>query len=149
MTKRKPKVSNVRIAGPEHAVCTVTSTSTAYRKEPCAECPWRVDQVGKFPAEAFRHSAGTAYDAAHNTFACHMSGVDKPATCAGFLLKNAANNVGVRVAAALGRIDLSQVQDGGIPLHDSYKAMAVANGVSPDDPVLAKCRADNQLGKPR
>ena len=33
-----------------------------------------------------------------------------------------------------------EVDDGGHELHESYRAMAIANGVSPDDPVLAQCR---------
>ncbi|MFC6619509.1 DUF6283 family protein [Deinococcus radiophilus] len=36
--------------------------------------------------------------------------------------------------------DIGHVHDGGHQLHDSYRAMAIANGVSPDDPVLADCR---------
>ena len=32
------------------------------------------------------------------------------------------------------------VGDGGHALHANYRAMAVANGVPPGDPALAKCR---------
>ena len=32
------------------------------------------------------------------------------------------------------------VSDGGHELHDNYREMAIANGVSPDDPSLAECR---------
>jgi hypothetical protein len=32
------------------------------------------------------------------------------------------------------------VEDGGHELHESYRAMAIANGVAADDPVLAACR---------
>jgi hypothetical protein len=32
------------------------------------------------------------------------------------------------------------VHDGGHDLHDSYRDMAVANGVDPDDPALGRCR---------
>ena len=138
--RRKPRVTNVSAAGPDHQVVSVVG-GTGYRKTPCDQCPFRVDQTGKFPAEAFRHSADTAYDAATKQFGCHMSGSDKPATCAGFLLRNAHNNLGARMA----RIDRSQLSDGGLELHGSYRAMAIANGVDLADPVLARCRANDQF----
>jgi hypothetical protein len=40
-----------------------------------------------------------------------------------------------------GRI-LDDVSDGGHRLYDNYRSMAVANGVDPDDPILAPCRDD-------
>lgn len=98
--------------------------------------------IGTFPAEAFRLSANTAYDASLHQFACHESGLDKPATCAGFLLRNADNNIGTRLAAMRGEIDFAVLEDPGDELFLSYREMAVANGVSLDDPVLAPCRAN-------
>lgn len=137
------RVTNVRPAGAEHQVVTVEGGRRGlYRREPCGGCPWRCDAVGDFPAEAFRHSASTAYDMAPNTFACHESGTEKPAVCAGFILRNSANNLGVRLMQSRGDIDVDQVDDGGHALHESYFKMAVANGVDPNDPVLAGCRAD-------
>lgn len=148
MTGRKrPKVTQTRMAGTDHAVITLEGGTTgAYRREPCRGCPWRVDNTGLFPAEAFRHSAPTAYDAAFHTFACHESGSKSPATCAGFLLRNSANNIGVRLAVSGGRIDPSQVTDGGHELHESYRAMAIANGVPADDPAIEPCRDDGDAG---
>ena len=52
----------------------------------------------------------------------------------------AENNLGLRLQMAMGKIDPGAVSDGGFPLYDDYRAMAVANGVDPDDPVLAGCR---------
>lgn len=98
--------------------------------------------MGEFPAEAFRHSASTAYDMAPNTFACHQSGTVKPAVCAGFLLRNSDNNLGVRMMLMRGDLDREQVHDGGAELFSSYREMAVANGVDPSDLALAECRAD-------
>ncbi|HGO6104929.1 TPA: DUF6283 family protein [Burkholderia cepacia] len=73
------------------------------------------------------------------TFACHESGVRKPAMCAGFLLHGADHNLSVRIKSIQGdRFD--DVEDGGHQLYENYRAMAIANGVSPDDPVLAQCR---------
>ena len=148
MSRRKTRIENVRHCGDgEHAVISLISDKDGKgwnRREPCGQCPWRTDlPTGEFPAEAFRISATTAYDAAFNTFACHMSGKDKPATCAGFLLRNADNNIGVRLAAMRGDIK-RPVTDGGFPLYDSYRAMAEANGVAPDDPVLDLCRANGE-----
>lgn len=133
VTRRRP-------AGPDHQVVTVEGGGGAYRRTPCPGCPWRVDQTGVFPAEAFRHSAETAYDMADRAFGCHESGPDRPATCAGFLLRGADHSLAVRVRLANGRIDPTQVSDGGHALHPSYRAMAVANGVDPDDPRLTPCR---------
>lgn len=135
-----PQVIRTRPAGPDHAVVSVEGGSRGYRRWPCDGCPWRVDQTGVFPAEAFRLSAATAYDAAERMFGCHETGREKPLTCAGFLLRGAEHNLAWRVAAATGRIDPSAVHDGGAVLHESYRAMAEANGVPADDPALARCR---------
>lgn len=116
----------------------------AARRTPCEECPWKVESpIGAFPAEAYRVSAPTSYDAAMSTFACHMAGADSPATCAGFLCRHGDNNLGVRLSLTRDRIDLSRVSDGGHELYDSYRDMAIANGVDPDDPVLIPVRADH------
>lgn len=137
---RRTKITRRRFAGRDHAVLTVTGGDSIYRREPCEQCPWRKDQTGSFPAEAFVLSAPTSYDMAMHTFACHMSGTEKPATCAGFLLMNADNNLMVRLKVSDGKIDFSEIADGGHELHEGYRAMAVANGVDPDDEALALCR---------
>lgn len=134
------KILEVRPADDNHQVVTVTGGKGSYRREPCGGCPWRVDNVGEFPAEAFRHSASTAYDMARKTFACHESGVEKPATCAGFLMRGADHNLSVRMLYANGEYDFNQISDGGHELHESYKAMAVANGCDEDEEVLRLCR---------
>jgi hypothetical protein len=143
--RKSPKVTRTRMAGEDHAVITLEGgTAYTYRRAPCPTCPWRVDAVGIFPAEAFMHSASCAYDAAMNTFACHESGKKAPATCAGFLLRNARNNLAVRIKLSRELIDYDQITDGGVELFDSYRAMAVANGVDPAAPVLQPCRADHE-----
>lgn len=135
-----PKITRTRAAGSDHQVVTLQGgKGSTYRREPCAKCPWRVDAVGEFPAEAFRHSAETAYDMASHTFACHDSGVRKPALCAGFLLRGADHNLSVRLKRMRGDC-FDDVHDGGHDLHANYRAMAVANGVAPGDPVLDACR---------
>jgi hypothetical protein len=137
-TKRPTKVTQIRPAGPDHQVVTVEGGNDGHCKRPCADCPWRVDATGVFPAEAFRHSANTAYDMAQNTFACHQAGTGKPKTCAGFLLRGADHNLSARLSYMAGKI--AAVDDGGHALHDSYRAMAIANGVDPDDEILGPCR---------
>lgn len=139
---RKPEITEVRHAAGDHVVTTVEGGREHYRRTPCGGCPWRVDQTGQFPAEAFRLSARTAYDNADGMFGCHESGPTNPTTCAGFLLRGATHNLAWRHAVITGSIDMTQVGDGGHPLHPSYRAMAEANGVAPDDPVLAWCRDD-------
>jgi len=133
------KVSNIREAGPDHQVVTVEGAHKGYRKEPCGGCPWRMDRTGDFPASAFEHSAQTAYDMAIPVFACHESGVNGGHTCAGFLLRGADHNLSVRLGYMNGTYR-PDVTDGGIELHDSYRAMAIANGVDPDAQSLAQCR---------
>ena len=137
------RVTNRRLADENHEVVTVVGDG-GYRRIPCRGCPWRVANAGEFPAEAFRLSADTAYDGAFNQFACHESGAEKAATCAGFLLRNSANNVGARIKAIKGEIDYSALVEPAEALFGSYREMAIGNGVAPDDPVLARCRADDE-----
>lgn len=55
------------------------------------------------------------------------------------LLRGADHNLSVRLAMAKGRIEPTDVTTD-VDLYDSYREMAEANGVSPDDPALALCR---------
>ena len=137
----EPKIVQARLAGEEHQVLTVEGggRGRGYCSKPCPDCPWRVDATGVFPAEAFRHSASTAYDMAQNTFACHQAGAENPKMCAGFLLRGAAHNLTIRFKLMSGT-RFEDVRDGGVKLHENYRAMAIANGVDPDDPVLENCR---------
>lgn len=142
------EIINRRLAGDNHAVITVTGGGHRYRREVCPTCPWRIDAVGEFPADAFRHSANTGTDGAKvsitsvddasHTFGCHASGAGKPATCAGYILSG-SDGIGWRIAVVLGKFDPGQVR-ATAPLFDSYYEMAVANGVPPDDPALNACR---------
>ena len=136
------RITATRPAGPDHQVVTVQGgrRQDAYRRTPCQTCPWRLDAVGEFPAEAFRHSARTAHDMSTRTFACHASGTAKPAICAGFLLRGAAHNMAVRLMLLRGELDLSAVSDGGHALYADYRAMAEANEVRAGDPALRGCR---------
>ena len=137
----RPTVTRMRPADENNQVVTVRGGDGQYRRRPCGGCPWRVDQTGSFPAEAFAHSAETAYDMSTHMFGCHEGGTDRPVTCAGFLLRGAENNMAWRMRVATGQIDMGQVSDAGIELHESYRAMAVANGLDPDDPSLRRCRS--------
>lgn len=139
MKTREEHLEAVNPAGPDHQVVTVVGARAGYRRRPCSDCPWRKDAIGVFPPEAFKLSAATAYDLSERTFACHQSGILKPATCAGFLLKGADHNLSVRLGRIRG-IYKDDVSDGGSALHASYAAMAIANGVAPDDQVLGPCR---------
>jgi Family of unknown function (DUF6283) len=111
-----------------------------YRHEPCAECPWRRDvPTGHFPPERFKALANTAYDMSCVQFACHLSAENRPRTCTGFLLRGAEHNLAVRIHKSYGRIDPARLR-ASVPLYNSYRQMAVANGVDPDDPALEQCR---------
>lgn len=137
---KKTTIVAVKPAGPNHQVLSVKGGASGYRRKPCETCPWRKDAVGEFPAEAFRITAHTAYDASFEMFSCHSSGSVKPAVCAGFILNGSLHNIGMRLAMSANKIDPCQVTDGGAELFDSYRAMAIANGVGPNDPILASCR---------
>jgi len=137
--RKRPEIVGIHPAGPDHRVVTVEGGEHAYCRRPCQECPWRLDALpGEFPPEAYRHSAQTAYDLSRHTFACHMSGTERPRVCAGFLLRGAAHNMAARMRRIRG--EWMDVEDGGVELYEDYRAMAEANGVDPDDPVLARCR---------
>lgn len=143
LVAKASRITNVRpagenAAGQQHQVVTVEGGKGTYRKKPCSNCPWRMDAVGEFPAEAFRHSANTAYDMSDHTFACHQSGADKPAICAGFLLRGAEHNLAIRMKRIRG--ECLDVVMGDVELHSNYRAMAIANGVDPEDAALALCR---------
>lgn len=113
---------------------------TAHRRQPCAECPWRLDQPRRFKPARFRALADTAHDMSSSLFTCHKSPEDKPVVCAGFLLRGADHNMSVRLMLLRGELDLAAVGDGGHALYADYRAMAVGNGVRADDPVLRECR---------
>lgn len=138
--KKPPRITDVRPVDENHRVVTIEGGGGQYRREPCGGCPWRVDQTGEFPAGAFLASARTAYNMADSVFSCHESGIEKPATCAGFLMRGADHNARIRMSYLTGKMDFDAISDGGHELHDSYRAMAEANGVDPADPALAPCR---------
>ena len=127
-----------------HQVATVTSKNDGpliFRRRICDECPWRKDApIGAFPASAYRHSAITAYDMSQNLFSCHMQGIEKGAVCNGFLNANAEHNLAIRLAIATGRFDFADLPESPVELYGSYREMAEANGVDPDDAALRLCR---------
>lgn len=108
--------------------------------KPCAECPWRRDvPVGKFPPERFEVLASTAYDLSGTVFACHMSKEGGEFACAGFILQSSAHNMACRLA----RMPFDDVRSE-YPLFETYREMAIANGVDADSPLLNACRDDGQ-----
>lgn len=138
---KKTEIIATKEADDNHVVHTLKGgPDHAYRRKPCGTCPWRVDAVGEFPAEAFRHSTITAYDMGQSEFACHSSGIEKPATCAGYLLNGSAHNLLTRVKDSQGKYDWDSITDGGVELFSNYRAMAIANGVGPDEECLKRCR---------
>lgn len=137
---RPLRVLETRPAGEQFQVVSMEGGRHQYRRQPCGGCPWVAANLEEFPAEAFKHSARTAYDMADHVFSCHESGTSNPSTCAGFLLRGADHNLAVRLRSARGELDWDSVHDDGRPLHESYRAMAIANGVDPDDPAIGPCR---------
>ncbi|HEU4544519.1 MAG TPA: DUF6283 family protein [Jiangellaceae bacterium] len=104
---------------------------------PCDECPWRKDTApGMFPAcryDALRETAGAAGCEAHMgapMFACHKSPDGAERACAGWLAVVGYDHLGVRFAAATGRLDPDALspRPGWPELYDSYEEMAEAMG---------------------
>jgi hypothetical protein len=111
-----------------------------HAKIPCAECPWRTDvPVGKFPPVRFETLASTSYDLAGTVFACHMSKEGGEFACAGFVLQSSAHNMRCRLAG----MPFDDVKSPH-PLFETYREMAIANGVDEDSPALDNCRDDGQ-----
>lgn len=138
--KNPVRVTNRRVADENNHVVTVVGGDSSFCRTPCKQCPWRKANAGSFPAEAFRHSANTAQDMADHTFGCHMTGVENPATCAGFLLsKTAEDSMAVRIRLMKGEIDPSKIKGNRRELFSTYRKMAEANGVPKDDPALEGC----------
>ncbi len=136
-TPPSTRVVLVRPGADGWGVVTIDAPGSAYQQKPCPRCPWLLDSpVGAFPPEVYRLSAHTTYDQATRKFGCHASKPDEPLTCAGYLLRGAAHNLAVRVYGP----DITTAVSSDRPLYDNYRAMAIANGVDPDDPVLAPCR---------
>lgn len=140
INKQAAKILATQLAGSDHQVVTVQKSAESYMKRPCADCPWRKDSVGIFPPEAFRISARTSYDMSDHLFGCHNSGTKKPKTCAGFLVSGSRHNLSYRLGLIHGKY--RDVSDGGHDLFESYKSMAIANGVSPEDECLILSRDD-------
>jgi hypothetical protein len=149
MAKRTVTIIDTKVCSDEYGVSQVVTSGGsrhAHRRQPCAECPWRKDvPTGVFPAKAFETSAHTAYDGAMETFACHMSGAAKASVCAGFLLRHSENNIGIRLSLFKERIELDTIHDGGLPVYETYREMAVANGVPADDPILRQVRGNDDV----
>jgi hypothetical protein len=125
-----------RVADENNVVVTVTGSPSGCLSTPCPECPFRKGNAGKFPAEAFRLSAHCADEGSMHRFSCHTAGIDDIKICAGFALR-CHHNFGLRMDFITGRIP--ELVDPG-DLFKSYRDMAVANGVDPDDPSLYRCR---------
>ena len=109
---------------------------------PCAECPWRIDVApGRFEPERYQALAATAEDLSVRIFSCHKSAEGADVVCAGFLERGAMHNLAIRLAYVSNEIELLD-RSGGLDLHEDYRAMAIANGVDPDDPALGPCRGN-------
>jgi hypothetical protein len=131
---------DARIADERHQVLTLRG-GYGICARPCPQCPWRPENDGVFPAEAFRLSARTAYDLADTTFGCHMTVDGRPLMCAGALLSTGAeHNLVIRMMLITGRFAWDLVSAAGARLHPDYRTMAQANGVASDDPTLTPCR---------
>jgi Family of unknown function (DUF6283) len=84
-------------------------------------------------------SANRAYDQSMHQFAYHVSGSETPRPAPGscFAMRPTTS---VSVSPRLtGKIDPNELREM-VPLHPSYRAMAEANAMPPDDPALRSTR---------
>lgn len=110
---------------------------------PCDECPWRRDTpAGRFPACRYQQLAettggpGTEVALGAPMFACHKTPDGRERACAGWLATTGRHHLGVRLAAALGRLDPAALEPGpGWPdLFDTYDEMAATQAATDEDP---------------
>jgi len=95
----------------------------------CDECPWRKDvPPGRFPKERFIALRVSVKQGFFPLFACHKSPEEAPCACAGYLMVEGENNFFVRLAVIEGRFDPKKLEVTA-PLYESYREMALANGV--------------------
>ena len=121
-----------------------TGPTWRYRRRPCAGCPWRIDQTGRFPPGQFRAVAGTTRDASSQVFRCHSARGGHPTVCAGFIVEGGVHNAGLRLLVVMGLVDPARVEAGRCMLHTGFRAMALANGADRADPALTGCRDADQ-----
>lgn len=99
------------------------------RSETCTECPWRRDvAVGHFPPERYVSLRRTCEQGFNNVFACHQTAEGHETVCVGYLMVDGLNNFRVRLAVIQGQYDPKMLKATG-PLYESFREMAVANGV--------------------
>ena len=99
------------------------------RLEPCPDCPWRKDGLGKSPKEVFR--VGKSRETP-NTFGCHISGVgdagDAHLICAGYLASEESNlHATVRLARRFDSLPACDQVTCDVPMFDNYDDMARAH----------------------
>jgi len=107
------------------------------RRFPCDECPIRADNAdnpkSKFPAERWEELSRSVVDPETGEqpalgeimFGCHKGepGTDADLACAGWLAQFGVDHIGVRLAAALGRLPASALEPGANwpPLHRTWQ----------------------------
>jgi hypothetical protein len=72
-------------------------------------------------------------------FACHMSKEGGEFACAGFVMQSSVHNFSCRMS----RQSFGDVRSP-YPLFETYRELAIANGVPEDHPALRNCRDDGQ-----
>ncbi len=101
------------------------------KRSPCNDCPWRKDApLGYWHPKHFRDVWFNCQDDGLHLMLCHKSKVAKrPIICAGYALIIKFNSIGLRFSAISGEFVPENYSAKGIPLHRSFKAMMVAQGL--------------------
>lgn len=99
---------------------------TLGRTRPCSGCPWRVGNESRSVVDVAAHERAretfTERDGFHPVMACHMNPAGLDGACVGYLLsEHALQNLSVRVAIAMGALDLATLEADG-PLYERYDA---------------------------
>jgi len=100
-------------------------------RSPCNNCPWRKDApMGYWHPKHFRDVWYDCQDDGLGLMLCHKSKAAKrPIICAGYALIVGFDSIGLRISASKGEFVPGNYSAKGIPLHRSFKAMMVAQGL--------------------
>ena len=109
------------------------------KRKPCESCPWRKStQTEDIPGGGLDHvkirGSGSAFGKGNGfgpgkwgVMSCHLSSDDKPFVCAGFVLQVGMQSQGVRLAQAMGVLDVAEFTAGGLELHETMEELMEAH----------------------
>lgn len=111
------------------------SPSITRVRQPCNNCPWRVDAPRQhWDPTHFTSIWRNCQDDGLHVMACHKSSAlpagETPLTCQGWIRVLGMSAIGVRIALLRGSVTIEEVDDrSGPKLFPTFEAMLKANGI--------------------